>query len=153
MEQFKIDKIMKCSYTHRSDKFNSMMKSFKHILGADYINSEELIYIKNYYNYFNHQCKIEDIKIYSVIKNRLYCISYSNEFNGPCLDAYSLNEIKYTQLKENKAYGSLHLDLSIHFKDGLTLNLNNFKDTYDDIGVDELAEIMLNMYYKLNNNC
>lgn len=152
MEQFKISYILKCRDTHRSSKFNSMVQSFKHILGTDYINSEELIYIKNCYNYFNGQCNIEDIKIYSVIKNRLYCISYSNEFNGPCLDAYPLSEIKFTQLKEKKLHGSLQLDLSIHFKDGLTLNLNNFKDTYDDIGIDELAEVTLNMYYKLNNN-
>ncbi len=149
MEQFKLKEILKYPYTNRSRKFYSIIQSFKHILGSDYTNSEELIYIKNYYNYLNDRCNIEEVKMYAVINNKFHCISYSNEFNGSCLDSYSLNEIKFTQLKESRKYSNKHIDLSIHFNEQLIFNLNNFNDTYDELGVDDLGQIILIIYSKL----
>lgn len=150
VEQFKLREILSYPYTNRYRKFYSMIQSFKHVLGPDYTNSEEFIYIKNYYNYLNDRCTIEEVKMYAVINNKFHCISYSNEFNGYYLDSYSLNEIKFTRLKESKKYSDKHIDLSIYFKDESMFNLNNFNDTYDELGVDELGQIILYFYSKLN---
>lgn len=149
MEQFKLVNLFKNTSPTGTSKFYRLLTQCKYIVGDDYISSEELVYIKNYYKYFNGQCDLKEIEIYKVKNNRFYRAFYSDEIKECCVEFYPLSEINTVCLKESKNYLDINFDLSIFFKDGKSFNLNSLNDTYDEIASDDLSKIILNIYNSL----
>lgn len=151
MDQFKLANLFNSISYNRARKFHSLLTSCKHIIGENYATSEEYVYVKNCYKYFNKQCDLKDVEIYKIKNDKFYRVFYCESPERYCVEFYPLSEVKSICLKEHKHYSVNYADLSISFKCGQTIDLSSTDDTYDEIASDALTSMILDIYNVLNS--
>lgn len=150
MESFKVNQVLKNINRHEHPKFYYLVNMLKYVFGEKYSSTDDYIYIKNLYNYYNGKCSIDKVELYAINSNKFYVITPVQEGKEQALTAYNLSEISNVNLKRSIRYSYTYLTLNIKFKCGDNYILDCLEDTFEEEMSVEMSEIISTFFNKIN---